>query len=252
MDFFTALKIDPYTKTTSIVQFPKIGETDHIDVRHATRLFLASNGGLDESVMCSALHGAPQQHYALFSQHVQAGRVDPVLDSSISALVCTSVIYIQSDFRALMYSRDDLPPPESELGRPIPGFVFLDSMAQGAHWRGVGYMVLYQRKHPRTVQNVDFFTHTISKIVWRTTDESIAVGDPKPKWGIKIDRVAGRVASITPTTGSRCAMCFKMNDTRNRCTRCERCYYCDKACQVAHWPVHKKNCIKIATRGLSQ
>ncbi len=209
-------------------------------------MFLEANGELDESVMCSSLHGVPQKHYELFSRHVQSGRVDPVLDSSISALVCTNVIYTQSGFRALIFSRDDLPPPESELGSQIPGFIFSDSMVQGSHWRGVCYVVLYCRDHPRTVQNVDFLKHTSGKIVWRTTHESIATGDPKVKWGISINRANGRLTSITPVDGSRCAMCSKVNDTRKRCTRCERCYYCDRACQVAHWPVHKKNCIKLS------
>lgn len=39
-----------------------------------------------------------------------------------------------------------------------------------------------------------------------------------------------------------CAQCRQQPDTLSRCARCRRILYCSRACQVAHWRVHRQDC----------
>jgi hypothetical protein len=41
--------------------------------------------------------------------------------------------------------------------------------------------------------------------------------------------------------GPVCPLCHAINDLK-ACGRCRRVYYCDAACQRAHWPRHKAEC----------
>ncbi len=40
----------------------------------------------------------------------------------------------------------------------------------------------------------------------------------------------------------RCASCEKEIEQAKRCGRCKAAYYCDAACQKAHWPAHRETC----------
>lgn len=42
-----------------------------------------------------------------------------------------------------------------------------------------------------------------------------------------------------------CRQCFKVMDKRKNCSRCKTVYYCSRDCQVAHWPIHKRECVEI-------
>ena len=43
-----------------------------------------------------------------------------------------------------------------------------------------------------------------------------------------------------------CLCCLKEVEGLQGCSRCGTARYCDKACQLKHWPVHKNNCQDIS------
>ena len=45
----------------------------------------------------------------------------------------------------------------------------------------------------------------------------------------------------------KCAQCGQFNTTLSKCSRCEVERYCGAECQRAHWKVHKKVCVPLAT-----
>lgn len=50
------------------------------------------------------------------------------------------------------------------------------------------------------------------------------------------------VMSPTTTEGKSCGHCCRAGESLLRCSRCKASYYCDAACQKAHWPSHKVIC----------
>ena len=40
-----------------------------------------------------------------------------------------------------------------------------------------------------------------------------------------------------------CLFCLKVVVGCSRCSRCETALYCDRECQVKHWPMHKNSCM---------
>ena len=40
-----------------------------------------------------------------------------------------------------------------------------------------------------------------------------------------------------------CLCCLKQVEGCSRCSRCETALYCNRECQVKHWPVHKNICM---------
>jgi hypothetical protein len=58
------------------------------------------------------------------------------------------------------------------------------------------------------------------------------------------------VSSMTIDTSSSkkkkkntCLFCLQEVVGCSRCSRCETALYCDRECQVKHWPVHKNICM---------
>ena len=45
---------------------------------------------------------------------------------------------------------------------------------------------------------------------------------------------------------SVCAACGKSSDNLKACTACHLVKYCNRECQISHWPKHKKFCRKHA------
>jgi len=39
-----------------------------------------------------------------------------------------------------------------------------------------------------------------------------------------------------------CLCCLKEVEGCSRCTQCRTALYCDRVCQLKHWPVHKNIC----------
>jgi hypothetical protein len=57
------------------------------------------------------------------------------------------------------------------------------------------------------------------------------------------------ISSMDPKTraefmGRSCYFCFKTNASMQKCARCVKAHYCSKECQLTHWPLHKKECVK--------
>jgi len=40
-----------------------------------------------------------------------------------------------------------------------------------------------------------------------------------------------------------CLCCLKVVEGCSRCSQCRTALYCNRACQLKHWPVHKNICI---------
>ena len=62
--------------------------------------------------------------------------------------------------------------------------------------------------------------------------------------------LSNEVSSMTIDTSSSkkkkkntCLFCLKEVVGCSRCSRCETALYCDRECQVKHWPVHKNICM---------
>ncbi|KJX94854.1 hypothetical protein TI39_contig4154g00025 [Zymoseptoria brevis] len=59
-------------------------------------------------------------------------------------------------------------------------------------------------------------------------------------------------ATATPSNTSsspKCSQCDKPASSLKRCAKCKSTSYCNRACQTAHWKVHKKSCAKLAGNG---
>ncbi|EGG21664.1 hypothetical protein DFA_01550 [Cavenderia fasciculata] len=41
-----------------------------------------------------------------------------------------------------------------------------------------------------------------------------------------------------------CKQCYNINKC-NTCDRCSKGFYCSDECKYAHWPMHRKNCVKL-------
>ena len=48
--------------------------------------------------------------------------------------------------------------------------------------------------------------------------------------------------SSTKKKKNTCLFCLKEVEVLQGCSRCGTARYCDKACQLKHWPVHKNSC----------
>ena len=67
------------------------------------------------------------------------------------------------------------------------------------------------------------------------------------------DRVSGSIAEARSEshrteayTDRICAKCATKNPTQQS-SRCKVASYCNRECQVAHWPIHKKHCTKVGS-----
>jgi hypothetical protein len=60
---------------------------------------------------------------------------------------------------------------------------------------------------------------------------------------------SGRVDGTASSLGTaRCANCGKVSNHLKLCARCKTVVYCQRACQVAHYPKHKATC-RASVRG---
>ena len=44
-----------------------------------------------------------------------------------------------------------------------------------------------------------------------------------------------------------CLYCMQVVQGCSRCSRCETALYCNRECQVKHWPAHKSICISSSS-----
>ena len=50
-------------------------------------------------------------------------------------------------------------------------------------------------------------------------------------------------SSSTKKKKNTCLFCLKEVQGLQGCSRCGTARYCDRECQLKHWPVHKNNCL---------
>ena len=61
------------------------------------------------------------------------------------------------------------------------------------------------------------------------------------------DGISNELSSMTIDTSGKkkkntCLFCLKEVEGLQGCSRCGTARYCDRECQLKHWPVHKNNC----------
>jgi len=49
--------------------------------------------------------------------------------------------------------------------------------------------------------------------------------------------------SINSKKTNTCLHCLKEVEVCSRCSKCRAALYCDRVCQLKHWPVHKSSCV---------
>ena len=47
---------------------------------------------------------------------------------------------------------------------------------------------------------------------------------------------------VSRNTHHNCLYCLKVVEGSSRCSQCRTALYCNRECQLKHWPVHKNIC----------
>jgi hypothetical protein len=55
-------------------------------------------------------------------------------------------------------------------------------------------------------------------------------------------RIEGSSRSSSKKKKDTCLNCLKEVEGCSRCSKCRTALYCNRACQLNHWPVHKNIC----------
>jgi hypothetical protein len=233
MSTFTALLIDPYAQTATIVDLL------------STPPQSAAPLSFEALVNSNQLYGfaaqankVPIAHWPLLAPLVHAQRGDNnVFADSETLDLGVRLIYRHTTFRGMLWTRDDMPLSGTPQRDAIPGFKFRDSVQPGIWWQGCCVLVLYERENMDTHSNRAFLEVTArAAISWerepgvpQTSRMRLSLGDD------------GDITSST--TVPACAQCNEyINAHPKRCAACQRVYYCAVTCQRAHWPTHKSFC----------
>lgn len=232
---FTALSIDPYERTATVIELASTPEQgaaqssvgDHLS---SGRLYgIAANG-----------HNVPVAHWPLFAPLVHAKRGDAHdFSASVSLDLGCRVVYKHTAFRGLLYTRDDMPDSDTPERAAIPGFTFRDSVQPGVWWNGCAVLVLYNRNTLRTHECREFLEVTArAAISWTRLPSCVQTSRMRLTFGERL---------LSADTVPTCALCAQyINERPKRCGGCQRVYYCGPACQREHWASHKDFC-RLAT-----
>jgi len=220
-----ALKIDPYTRSLTVVVL-HAGEEP--PASYSTERLLRS----DFTFFTAAFNCVPVSHWKLFEPLVHEGRTDTPAEGVTN--VSTRPLYRTSALRAMIYMRDDVPDAGSPERLALPGFAFRDSRHPGVWWSGVAYVSLYHRRLPQPVHDRDFLERTRQSVSWERL-----VGYPqlsRHRFSLEHD------GSISSRTLAVCSSCNAFLEYPKRCSRCMRVNYCSEVCQRAHWRQHRAAC----------
>jgi hypothetical protein len=223
MATFSALRIDPYARTATLVRLP--ATTPGAGAPGAMYGYAADGNNV------------PPRHWPLLAPLVHAGRTDgyafansPTLDLGVRQ------VYTHTEHRGMLWTRDDTPAAGTPERDAIPGFVLLDSAQPGVYWSGCAYLVLYRRNGVQTIENPAFLEVTARAAVGWERVPGVA---QLSRMVLTVDHF-GRLTSNTAPTCVACAV--RVDEHPRRCSACQRVYYCGRACQLAHWRAHKALC----------
>jgi hypothetical protein len=222
---FPALRIDPYTRTATVVRLP------------ATPPGAGAPGAMYRYA-ADANH-MPPRHWPLLAPLVHAGRTDGYVFSAESSTLDLGVrqVYTHTEHRGMLWTRDDTPTAGTPERDAIPGFVLLDSAQPGVYWSGCAYLVLYRRGGVQTIDNPAFLEVTARAAVgWERVPGVAQLSRMVLTW----DHPGRPVTSYTVPTCVACGV--RVDEHPQRCAACQRVYYCGRACQLAHWRAHKALC----------
>ena len=85
-----------------------------------------------------------------------------------------------------------------------------------------------------------------------TSDSSCKDGASKSNYDDDVCEVMGKLSAADNKDGngvsviSVCANCGKEDNNLKSCTACKMVKYCNRECQIAHRPMHKKECRRLA------
>jgi hypothetical protein len=226
---FAALRIDPYARTATLVRLPATtpgAEAPAGDVQDMYRYAADANN-------------VPRQHWPLLGPLVHAGRTDGYVFDANSPTLDLGVrqVYMHTEHRGMLWTRDDTFAAGTPERDDIPGFVLLDSAQPGVYWGGCAYLVLYRRNGQQTIDNPTFLEVTARAAVgWERVPGVEQIGRVR----YTIDLPGRPVTSMTVPNCAACAV--RVDEHPKRCAACQRVYYCGRACQLAHWREHKPLC----------
>ena len=224
MATFAALRIDPYTRTATVVRLP------------ATPPGVEAPGALYRYA-ADANH-VPRQHWRVLAPLVHAGRTDNyVISAGTTMDLGVRQVYTHTEHRGMLWTRDDTTPAGTPERDAIPGFVLLDSAQPGVYWNGCAYLVLYRRDGLQTIDNLAFLEVTARAAVGWERVPGVA---QLSRMILTLDQPGRPVTSYTVPSCAACGV--RVDEHPRRCAACQRVYYCGRACQLAHWREHRALC----------
>lgn len=233
MPTFLALHINPYARTATVVELA--AQPPQPAAPPTLQSALDAN-----QLYAFAAHAnaVPTAHWPLMAPLVHAGRADnpDAYAGSETLDVSVRLVYKHVEHRGMLYTRDDMPVAGTPERDAIPGFAFRDSAQPGVWWNGCAVLVLYERDSLKTLDIRGFLEVTARvAISWERIDGAQHLG----RMVLSVDNGMVTSSATVPT----CAHCGLYIDERpKRCAACQRVYYCDAACQRAHWRLHKTFC----------
>ena len=231
MVWFEALRIDPYARTAAVVRLaaPRGAAASPVT------LAAAFGGDAPAYAFSAEANQVPAGHWTLMAPLVHAGRPDRFSLSPETLGVSVRQVYAHTEFRGMLWTRDDMPISGTPERDAIPGFSFLDSSQPGLFWNGCACLVLYRRESTQTYSNRAFLDVTARVAVsWTRVLGVQQLSRLRFTW------TEGSVGSLALPS---CAACARyLEGQRSRCVACQRVYYCDAVCQRAHWRQHKALC----------
>ena len=99
----------------------------------------------------------------------------------------------------------------------------------------------------RLINQVDFSTHLLMLVVVAPRFREFftvpleAVVTFQDRRIITLAPIEAEEEGLESIHFRRCATC-QSRDRLKRCRKCQSIFYCDRECQLAHWPIHKAVC----------
>lgn len=233
MSTFAALLIDPYARTSTVVE---LDSTPPQAAAQTTFESIVASG--QEYVFGAKANAVPIAHWPLVAPMVHAKRGDGHDFAASGTLdVGVRMVYKHTTFRGMLWTRDDMPDAGTPERNAIPGFAFLDSAQPGVWWNGCAVLVLYERVGLSTHANRAFLEVTARAAVsWTRLPDVPQLS----RWRLSL----GDGGVLSSFAVPACAHCgeYINADYPKRCAACQRVYYCGPDCQRAHWKAHKTFC----------
>jgi hypothetical protein len=88
-----------------------------------------------------------------------------------------------------------------------------------------------------------FNQHECVRLLMKRGGANVDIAGQEGMTPLEVAKRGGWSAEVIEQLEKVCAACHKRRTSAaKKCSRCMRTYYCDAACQKAHWPTHKHEC----------